>query len=134
MKIWETINLIEQFNKQLGVIIRMQNDLLRPVMTNVDYIPELYEEYLKIISPDNKDKNKIFIAIAYFLYNPASFVKTRMEKGNLRRAIADVLHVTPSNVSISFADVKILITKHKGFRNDVQVMYDSLKERLKCAS
>ncbi len=134
MKILEIINLTEKLNKQLDIIIRMQKDLLKPIMTDVNYIPVLYEEYMKKISPDNKDKNKIFIAIAYLLYNPASFVKIRMEKGNLRRAIANVLHVTPSNVSIIFTDVKILITRHKGFRNDVQVMYDSLIERLKCAS
>ena len=36
-----------------------------------------------------------------------------MEKGNPRKVIANVLHVTPSNVSISFADVKILIRNTK---------------------
>lgn len=120
--ITEKITKIKSLCKEKELIMQEMNEQTRPVKTNLEEIPSVFEKFKCVANPDCKDNIKIFIFLVFYMYSPASCVG-RSVRGGVRRKIAQLLQVTNSSVSQQFSDAKVLFDKHRGFKAETERVY-----------
>jgi hypothetical protein len=112
--------------------------LIKPALTDRSFIPTIYEWFKDILSyrdcpprPETPYQRKKFLFIILVLYNPGFFIGERMVMG-LRRDISVCIKMNEESVIFAnCADVRFIYEQYKDFKNDVDVIYQQIAERLK---
>lgn len=118
----EKITKIKTLRREKELIMQEMNEQTRPVKTNLDDIPSVFEKFKSVANPDYRDNIKIFIFLVFYMYSPVSCIG-RSVRGGVRRRIAKLLKVTNSSVSQQFSDAKVLFDKHRGFKAETERVY-----------
>lgn len=128
MEIADKIRQIRWLRKQTELAAIEERKQTQPTKTDLGEISHIYEAFLRVANPKNRDNTKIFILLVFFMYSPASFLNCRMCKGGVRRELARVLGLSKNAISIYFGDAKSLLFNHKGFREETQKLYNTLTQ------
>lgn len=121
----EKITKIKTLSREKELIMQEMNEQTRPVKTNLDDIPSVFEKFKSVANPDYRDNIKIFVFIVVYMYSPKSCLYERNERigRGVRRRIAKQLGMSSSNVSLLFSDAKVLFDKHRGFKAETERVY-----------
>lgn len=132
------ITELEIVRKQKKRLQLEEARLSAPTLKKIELIPMLYEWFKNM--PQNQFvgncesvnmMKKRFLFIVMYLYSPVFLVGGKMAKG-IRGMLAEVLqYESRCSISSLGADVWILYSNYKSFRDPVNESYDLIIEKLK---
>jgi len=126
-QIIETIKRIEKARTALRQAI-VDNELATsPKLKDLNLIPKIYKVFEELKGNEIKvNDRKEFIFVVIYLYSPNKFFGGKMPQG-LRRAITKVTKVTCASViSATCTELMVLYTTYSDFRQNVDMLMDSL--------
>lgn len=124
--ITEKIDTMRMLRNQKIQISKKEEENVHPQKNDLSEIPAIYEKFKKVCNKNCKDNKSIFIVIVVFLYCPVSFVDNYICGKGVRKSIAKVLGLSNSSISVYFSNAKSLILNHRGFRKEVERVYNLL--------
>lgn len=109
---------------------KIENELVRPVITNLSLIGDLYEQFQQLTADMNRwnkySKRRMFLFIVVWLYSPASFVSERLASG-VREEITKVLNLKSRTiVSNEMHNLLFVYQTYKQFRKDTNYVFQQL--------
>lgn len=132
--VFSVIYEIKSIQEDIARLSLRKSELTRPMLSNLDLIPTLYDWFLeaaKKLPKRNKSiLNKEFIFIVLFLYSPGTLAGGKMKNG-LRSKIGDTLGIIgKSSISDKLDSLVFHYRMYKYFRNDLNHIYSSIKKRI----
>lgn len=127
-EIFELKDILEQKNR----LMERENKLSSPTLDNLDLIPEIYGWFNELHGGKNTVYcRKQFIFIILLLYAPIVLVGGRMPKG-LRNSIAKAAGFKDITfISHNVNTVFFYYRYYRGFRKDIDRVYNEITNRLK---
>lgn len=109
---------------------KIENELVRPVITNLSLIGDLYEQFQQLTADMTRwnkySKRRMFLFIVVWLYSPASFVSERLASG-VREEITKVLNLKSRTiVSNEMHNLLFVYQTYKQFRKDTNYVFQQL--------
>ena len=126
-QIIETIKKIEKARTALRQAIVDNEIATSPKLKDLNLIPKIYEVFEELKGKEiNVNDRKEFIFVVIYLYYPNKFFGGKMPQG-LRRAITKATKVTCASViSATCTELMVLYTTYSDFRQNVDMLIDSL--------
>lgn len=124
--ITEKIQKILSLRQLKNIAIKNEEEFTRPMKSDLSEIPHLYQRFNEVCNPERKDNKSLFVAIVVYLYCPVSFVDNYIKRKGVRKGIAKVFGLSNCSVSVYFGNAKSLILNHRGFRKEVERVYNLL--------
>lgn len=121
----ELIDLMEDIRKVKGKLEEMRNKIPQSVLSNFDYIEDIYNFYRQKVDeiPDlaikQNEIKKIFSLIIYLLYAPEVLAGGKAP-AKLRSSITSVLHCSGSFIS---NNVPIVVSNFITYETDRRIIY-----------
>lgn len=121
----ELIDLMEDIRKMEGKLEEMRKKIPSSVLSNFDYIEDIYHYYREVIGkiPDlptnEREIKKIFSLIIYLLYAPEVLAGGKAP-AKLRSSIISVLHCSGSFIS---NNVPIVVSNFITYETDRRIIY-----------
>lgn len=137
VKEFSSIMELKSIREQKSRLSERENELAKPLLTDLDMIPRIYEWFKEILSLrdcppriESVTQRKKFLFIILFLYSPSTLAGGRLLNG-VRSALRDVFpKVAPCVISNNLADITFIYQQYKDFRNDVGEIYEEIRRRL----
>ena len=126
-QIIETIKKIEKTRTALRQAIADNELAASPKLKDLSLIPKIYEIFEQMKGNEIKvNDRKEFIFVVIYLYSPNKFFGGKMPQG-LRRAITKAAKVTCASViSATCTELTVLYTTYSDFRQNVDMLINSL--------
>lgn len=129
---------MEALQKRKQLILEEERKILRPVLTNVALIGNIYDMFLtemRELHPNIKELNNTiqrskFIFIILYLYSPETFCGRKMKRGGIRDKIAKVTGCKKTLISHNCRNVKMYYYVYSEFHADVDAVYERIMRRL----
>lgn len=128
MSVTKKMEEVWNLHQKIIIAIRCESREMQPIKTDVAEIPLIFEKFNRVCNPSNKDNINIFIFCVMWMYCPMSFFSSKKVRSKVRKGIANVLHISTSAVTKKFVIIKSLIFNHKGFRSEVDRVFELLTE------
>lgn len=126
---------IRSIRDQKARLSERERELTKPILTDLDMIPTLYDWFKEIISQHevfraNVPQRKKFIFIILILYSPSALADGKMKKG-LRSKLADVFGINgKSTISDNLNGLYLSYQLYKYFRQDIHRIYNEIMDRI----
>lgn len=126
---------IRSIRDQKARLSERERELTKPMLTDLDMIPTLYDWFKEIISQKetfraNVSQRKKFIFIMLILYSPNTLANGKMKRG-LRDRLVDVFGLnSKSTISDNLNGLYISYQLYKYFRQDIHRIYTEIMNRL----
>lgn len=130
MSLTERIRRLRRLREQKNLAVREEYNNTRPMMQDLRKIGYIHEVFKGISDPGCRDNTKIFVLLAFYMYDPASLLNKRICRGSVRREIGKALGLSNSAITKHFADAKSLLLNHKGFRDEAERLYEGILQSL----
>lgn len=127
MTIRERLDKIRIIEGQRELAELARNCYAIPLLSDIGAINALYARFREVCDPACKDNTKIFVLLAFYIYDPVSLVTKRMVRGKVRKEIGKVLGISASAVTRHFADAKGRFSHVKTFRDEAERVYIALQ-------
>lgn len=135
-KEFSSIAEIKNIREQKSRLSEREAELVSPILTNLEFIPYIYELFKNIVRTMNippREKiiqRKEFLFIILFLFVPSVLAGGRIPNG-VRKSLEHVFpKVKPCTISNNIADVFFLYQQYKYFRSDINIIYKEMLKRL----
>lgn len=135
-KEFSSITEIKNIREQKSRLSEREAELVSPILTNLEFIPYIYELFKNIVRTMNippREKiiqRKEFLFIILFLFVPSVLAGGRIPNG-VRKSLEHVFpKVKPCTISNNIADVFFLYQQYKYFRSDINIIYKEMLKRL----
>lgn len=135
-KEFSSIAEIKNIREQKSRLSEREAELVSPILTNLEFIPYIYELFKNIVRTINippREKiiqRKEFLFIILFLFVPSVLAGGRIPNG-VRKSLEHVFpKVKPCTISNNIADVFFLYQQYKYFRSDINIIYKEMLKRL----
>lgn len=131
------IQKIRHAKSRRDEVLREIDDLSRPFLTDLDFLPSLYDIFkteLHDINPFADPtaifERKEFLLIAIYLYSPRSLGGIKMKEG-LRRRLAEIFGlVSQTTISDSVNSLMVYYRNYRDFRSNVDEILRRIDRRL----
>lgn len=126
---------IRSIRDQKARLSERERELTKPILTDLDMIPTLYEWFKDIVSRQeifraNVPQRKKFIFIILILYSPSALADGKMKRG-LRDKLAEVFGINgKSTISDNLNGLYLSYQLYKYFRQDIHHIYIEIMNRL----
>lgn len=132
--VFSVIYEIKSIQEDIARLSLRKSELTRPMLSNLDLIPTLYDWFLeaaKKLPKRNKSiLNKEFIFIVLFLYSPGTLAGGKMKFG-VRKRIADTLSINACTaVSNKCSGIVFMYKIYKYFRSDLHILYYEIMNKI----
>ncbi len=129
---------IKKIRAQKSDLSERETELSKPILSDIDTIPEVYRWFLELIEisncpsrPESSALRKKFIFIVLLIYAPAVLAGGRMPLG-LREKIGSVFNLKDHTfISHNIENVVFLYQNYKSFRREIDYLYTEIIGRLK---
>ena len=129
---------MESLQKKKQQILEEERKLLRPTLTDVALIGNIYDMFLtamhelhpKVRELNNTIQRSKFIFIILYLYSPETFCGRKMKRGGIREKIAKVTGCKKTLISHNCRNVKMYYYVYSDFHADVDAVYEKILRRL----
>ncbi|MFR7497299.1 MAG: hypothetical protein ACLUVZ_08865 [Bacteroides stercoris] len=135
-KEFSSISELKHIREQKSRLSEREAELVSPILTNLEFIPYIYELFKNIVRTINippREKiiqRKEFLFIILFLFVPSVLAGGRIPNG-VRKSLEHVFpKVKPCTISNNIADVFFLYQQYKYFRSDINIIYKEMLKRL----
>lgn len=135
-KKFSSISELKHIREQKSRLSEREAELVSPILTNLEFIPYIYELFKNIVRTINippREKiiqRKEFLFIILFLFVPSVLAGGRIPNG-VRKSLEHVFpKVKPCTISNNIADVFFLYQQYKYFRSDINIIYKEMLKRL----
>lgn len=136
-KEFSSIVELKSIREQKSRLSEREQELSLPVLTDLSFVPEIYNWFKEILSgmacppnPESVIQRKKFLFIVLFLFAPSVLAGGRLPNG-IRAEISGVFpDVSPCVISNNIADVSFIYQQYKDFRQDIEYLYNQIVERL----
>lgn len=135
-KEFSSISELKHIREQKSRLSEREAELVSPILTNLEFIPYIYELFKNIVRTMNippREKiiqRKEFLFIILFLFVPSVLAGGRIPNG-VRKSLEHVFpKVKPCTISNNIADVFFLYQQYKYFRSDINIIYKEMLKRL----
>lgn len=126
---------IRSIRDQKARLSERERELTKPMLTNLDMIPTLYDWFKEIISQKetfraNVSQRKKFMFIILILYSPGALADGKMKRG-LRDKLAEIFGINgKSTISDNLNGLYLSYQLYKYFRQDIHRIYNEMKNRM----
>lgn len=126
---------IRSIRDQKARLSERERELTKPMLTNLDMIPTLYDWFKEIISQKetfraNVSQRKKFMFIILILYSPDALADGKMKRG-LRDKLAEIFGINgKSTISDNLNGLYLSYQLYKYFRQDIHRIYNEMKNRM----
>ena len=135
-KEFSSISELKHIREQKSRLSEREAELVSPILTNLEFIPYIYELFKNIVRTINippREKiiqRKEFLFIILFLFVPSVLAGGRIPNG-VRKSLEHVFpKVKTCTISNNIADVFFLYQQYKYFRSDINIIYKEMLKRL----
>lgn len=138
VKEFSVIAELKSIRQQKSRLSERESELSAPTLTNVEFIPTIYQWFSDILSNmdfppcvDSVNQRKKFLYIILFLYAPSVLAGGRMP-GGLRKVLEELFnHVSPCTISNNISNIVFLYQHYRDFRHDIGEIYTHIMQKLK---
>ena len=121
---YDLIVSLEELKRESLAIQEREARLTRPLIYDLERMGEVYSSFREI-----SDARNVFIIIAVRLFSPRALAGNNLRAG-LRNKLAEVLGCEPTVISHAFENLVFHYKKYKTFRQEVDLAYRQLCEKL----
>lgn len=126
---------IRSIRDQKARLSERERELTKPMLTDLDMIPTLYDWFKEIVSQQepfraNVSQRKKFLFVILILYSPCALAGGKMKNG-LRNKLAEVFGLNEkSTISNNLNGLYLSYQLYKYFRQDIHRIYTEIMNRL----
>lgn len=127
---------LKKTREDIANLKEYERTLSAPLSPNTDIVKRAYEIFTDILSDricapniESVTQRKKFLFIILYIFAPGVLIGDVMPKG-FRRMLSEILNVHKTVISDNCNDIVFLYQNYKSFSDDVEDLYNEIRNRL----